>query len=145
MDFASDCCSLALKAWLGDRRGAEAMAIDVFVGRLPSELRDRAEQRDSDDLWELAQYVTDQYEKRCTRGRNLKPTEDTTRFSGVEHASVQQRRQAGVPYGGNLICKLAMNKVIWPETAGGRHVIMKIVRRDDAPRTTWGPASDAGR
>jgi hypothetical protein len=32
MDFTSDCWSLARKAWPGDRRGAEAMAIDAFVG-----------------------------------------------------------------------------------------------------------------
>ena len=71
VDFAADCFGLAKKAFSGDSVAAESMAIDYFTKGLPDVLIDRAEQKDTDDIWILADYVSEQAEKLKGRGINL--------------------------------------------------------------------------
>ena len=76
MDFAASCLELAQKAWPGDEGGAETFAIDYFIRGLPDKFADRAELHDSENIWELAQYVSVQAEKLrsreiCNRNREL--------------------------------------------------------------------------
>ena len=68
IDFATSCFDLAQKAWPTNNEGAETFAIDYFIRGLPDPLADRAELRDSDDIWKLAEFVADQAEKLRCRG-----------------------------------------------------------------------------
>lgn len=92
MDYAAACFELANKAFPGDAQGAESLAIDHFTKGLPDILIDRAEQKDSDDIWELAQYISDQSEKLISRGITLK-VKSTSRNTDVDNLPAMPQRR----------------------------------------------------
>ena len=70
-DYAVDCLQLAQRAIPDNEEVAESIAIDRFINGLPEILLDRAEQFETDDIMELAEYVSSQAEKLKNRGLRL--------------------------------------------------------------------------
>ena len=70
-DYAADCLQLAQKIIPNNEDIAESMAIDSFISGLPDILLDRAEQQTTDDIMELARYVSSQANKLSNREQEI--------------------------------------------------------------------------